>query len=210
MVHWAETVWAKGKSDISTYVFDFDAKKMQKLLGLGYVNVRHENNVRYYDLTDYDFSYTLKPGFKIMPFNQFGDYDKRIATTKNAFSIKEYPKARLVSLQSSPQYIPELDLVVASPEGECAAYCMGWVEEHDDTLGYIEPMGTHSGYRRMGFASSLAKECFKRLAALGVKTATIASHAEPNISNFLYESLKPVRKKKGFEFKKQMKPSKPE
>lgn len=42
------------------------------------------------------------------------------------------------------------------------------------------------------------------LAKLGVKEASIASNAEPNISNFLYESLNPVNTKRGFEFKKKL------
>ena len=205
IIKWTETVWAKDRDEISTYVFDFDKKKTDMLTALGYQNVRPENNVRYYDLTSYDFSYDLKPGYKIIPFKEFGDYDSRVALVKSAFNVENYPKERLVALHSSPQYLPELDLVVVNSEGVSVAYCMGWVEEHDDTLGYIEPMGTHADFRRMGFASSLAKECFKRLAARGVKTASIASDAEPNISNFLYESLNPIRIKRGFEYKKVLK-----
>jgi ribosomal protein S18 acetylase RimI-like enzyme len=77
---------------------------------------------------------------------------------------------------------------------------MGWIEENDPQAGYIEPMGTHADYRRRGFATCLAKECFKRLWRKGVKNVSIASHAEPNISNFLYESLNPVSVKKGFNY----------
>ena len=53
-----------------------------------------------------------KPDYKIMTFKEYGNYDLRIKLTKNAFEIKDYPMARLVSLQSSPQYIKELDLIV--------------------------------------------------------------------------------------------------
>ncbi len=202
IITWGETVWSKQKKEISTYIFDFDTAKTQIFQKHGYICVRQENNVRYYDMTTYDFDYTIRPGFKIITFGEFGDYDQRVALVKNAFNNPNYTKERLVSLQSSPQYLPDLDLIAVNQEGKAVAYCMGWVEDHDDTLGYIEPMGTHSKYRKMGLASSLAKECFKRLATLGVKTASIASNAEPDISNFLYESLKPVNKKKGFEYKK--------
>jgi ribosomal protein S18 acetylase RimI-like enzyme len=61
-------------------------------------------------------------------------------------------------------------------------------------------MGVHSDYRRNGLATALAKECFKRLDKLGVKRATIASHAEPDISNFLYESLNPTSVKRAYRY----------
>ena len=77
---------------------------------------------------------------------------------------------------------------------------MGWLEEKEHTLGYIEPMGIHSDYRRRGIGKALAKECFKRLGKLGVEQATIASLAEPNISNFLYESLGPTSIKQAYRY----------
>ena len=202
IITWGERSWGKEKEEISTSIFTDDVKKAGMLKKLGYGDEQHESNVRYYDLTDYNFTYDLKPGYRIISFNEFGSYEQRLNTVRNAFNVANYPKERLVALQSSPQYIPELDLLVAAPDGRCAAYCMGWIEEYDASRGYIEPMGTHSDFRRMGFASALAKECFKRLHALGVATAAIASDAEPNISNFLYESLKPSYIKRAYEFKK--------
>ena len=202
ILDWTQEVWGASRQEISTSVFDIDEGKISALLSAGYVKDCHESNVRYYDLTDYDFAYDLKEGYKIVSFQEFGDYEQRLNTVRNAFNVANYPKERLVALQSSPQYIPELDLLVAAPDGRCAAYCMGWIEEHDASKGYVEPMGTHSDFRRMGFASALAKECFKRLHALGVDLAAIASDAEPNISNFLYESLNPSYIKRAYEFKK--------
>ena len=69
---------------------------------------------------------------------------------------------------------------------------MGWIEENDPTSAFIEPMGVHSDYRRHGLGKALAKECFKRLGALGVERVSIASNPEPDIANFLYDSLAPA------------------
>jgi len=55
-------------------------------------------------------------------------------------------------------------------------------------------------YRRNGFATALAGECFKRLKHMGVKMVSIASVAEPDISNLLYESLNPVGVKKAYKY----------
>ena len=44
-------------------------------------------------------------------------------------------------------------------------------------------------------ASAAIKECFRRMKANGIRTVEIASRAEPNISNFLYDSLHPQTKR---------------
>jgi ribosomal protein S18 acetylase RimI-like enzyme len=77
---------------------------------------------------------------------------------------------------------------------------MGWIEENNPKLGYIEPMGVHTDYRRNGFGTALAKECFSRLYDMGVERVSIASHGEPHISNFLYESLNPVSIKRAYRY----------
>jgi len=151
-------------------------------------------------LGQYNFSYNLKPGFKLMSFSDYGNYDSRVKLVHNAFDNPTYSEARYRSLQSSPSYQAELDLVIVNPQGDSVAYCMGWVAENDPKSGYIEPMGVHTDYRRNGFGTALAKECFKRLGKMRVEKVSIASHAEPNISNFLYQSLKPASVKRAYRY----------
>lgn len=197
---WGLTHWAPGKTKISTSVYTCGRQKVERLTAAGFDADGHEANVRTYTLRGYDFSYALKPEFKLLTFSEYGNFASRVQLVHNAFGNLAYTEARLRSLQSSPTYRPELDLVIVNTQGESVAYCMGWVEEHDPKAGYIEPMGVHTEYRRKGLATALAKECFKRLGALGVERASIASHAEPNISNFLYDSLHPTSVKRSFRY----------
>jgi ribosomal protein S18 acetylase RimI-like enzyme len=196
ILNWGLIVWAQEKTKISTDVYTFGQQKVEQLKAAGFYEDGHVENVRIYPLEQYDFSYDLKPGFKLMSFVDYGNYQSTVNLVRNAFTNPNFSEARLRSTQSTPSYLPQLHLVVVNPQGEAVGYCMGWVQESDPTFGYIEPMGTHTDYRKNGFGKALAKECFKRLANLGVKTAWVASHAEPNISNFLYESLKPARVKR--------------
>ena len=200
ILNWGLEVWARGKTKISTSVFTYDQQKIAWLMDANFYEDGHEANVRTYTLRPYNFSYTLKPAFKLLTFAEYGNYESRVKLVHNAFNNPSYSEARLRSLQSSPTYQPELDLVIVNPQGESIAYCMGWVEENDPQAGYIEPMGVHSDYRRLGLGKALAKECFKRLSNLGVERATIASLAEPDISNFLYESLNPVSVKRAYRY----------
>ena len=200
VLNWGLEVWGRGKTRISTSVFTYDQQKVEQLLAAGFREDGHESNVRTYALPGYDFSYDLMTGCRIMTFQEYGDYDSRVKLVREAFGNQSYSEARLRSLQSSPGYQAELDLVAVNHQDDSVAYCMGWIEENHPRSAYIEPMGTRTDYRRKGLGKALAKECFRRLYDMGVARVSIASAAEPDISNFLYESLGPVSTKRGYRY----------
>ncbi|NOK58790.1 MAG: N-acetyltransferase [Chloroflexi bacterium AL-W] len=200
VLHWGLAFWAQGKTKISTTVFTYGQPKIELLLAAGFYEDGHEENVRTYSLEQYDFSYNLKPGFRLLRFSDYGHYESRVKLVHNAFNNPAFSEARLRSIQSSPGYQADLDLVIVNSQGESVAYCMGWVAEHNPKSGYIEPMGVHTDYRRNGFGKALAKECFQRLHQIGVERAWIASNAEPDVANLLYESLKPTSIKRAYRY----------
>ncbi|MCO5182134.1 MAG: hypothetical protein M9896_19010 [Candidatus Promineofilum sp.] len=75
--------------------------------------------LRTYTLHDYDFRYGLQPGFKLMTFPEYGNYDSRVKLVHNAFGNLAYNETRLRLLQSSPAYPPELDLVIEISGRKC-------------------------------------------------------------------------------------------
>lgn len=200
ILNWGIHVWGQGKAQISIEVYSFGEQKIAHLLDAGFYEAGHVENVRVYPLAEYEFSYQLKRGFRLMSFAEYGNYESRVEVVRNAFNNPNYSETRYRSLRASPSYSDALDLVIVSPQEESVAYCMGWVQESDATFGYIEPMGVHSDYRQNGFGKALAKECFKRLHSLGVNHAWIASKAEPDISNFLYDALKPATVKRSYKY----------
>ena len=68
--------------------------------------------------------------------------------------------------------------------------------------GSIEPVVTHSDYRRRGLAQAVVRECFQRMKAGGIATVRIASVAEPAVGNFLYESLGPTSRQEVHRYRK--------
>jgi ribosomal protein S18 acetylase RimI-like enzyme len=200
VLNWGLEFWARGKAKIHTAVYSHGQQKIEQLMAAGFYEDGHEENVRTYTLRQYDFSYDLRLDFKLLSFSEYGNYESRVRLVRNAFNNPSFSESRLRSLQSSPGYQAELDLVIVNRQGESVAYCMGWVEENNPKSGYIEPMGVHTDYRRNGLATALAKECFKRLGNMGVASVWIASKAEPEVSNFLYESLKPASIKRSYRY----------
>jgi GNAT superfamily N-acetyltransferase len=70
-----------------------------------------------------------------------------------------------------PDYQPGLDLVVVAPNGELAAFCIGWFHTSGPggkPSGQIEPMGVHPIYRQLGLSKLLQNELFRRMQAWGI------------------------------------------
>jgi ribosomal protein S18 acetylase RimI-like enzyme len=196
---WCINDFGHNKALIKSSIFMTDSHKIERLESKGFIKDRHENNVRTYDLMRFNCSYKLPEGFELQTFSDYLDYDSKCELICSAFSKESHSVERIKSFMQTPGYDPDMDMII-SKDGKAAAYCAGWLEQHDPNKGYIEPMGTHASYRRLGLGTCLVKETFKRLREKGVKFATIASNAEPDPSNHFYESLNPMSKKSGYEY----------
>jgi ribosomal protein S18 acetylase RimI-like enzyme len=195
LFRWIDDHWAKTRTKIEIDVFSDDEEKIRMLKRYGFRFKCHFENKRFYDLDAIDLDYALEDGFKVQAFSESLNYTSRVDLVRNAFDNPRYTEEQLRGLMSSPDYIDEYNLAVVSPEGRHVAYCVGWHENAKEAAGYIEPVGTHAAYRRRGFASAAIKECFTRMKANDIRTVEIASRAEPNISNYLYDSLQPKTKR---------------
>ena len=92
-------------------------------------------------------------------------------------------------------YNPALDLVVETPSGQLATFCVSIIDSaHNHHLGYQEGhiclLGTRRGYRRLGLARSLLLKSLRQLKTLGVETATIGVDAQNPLGALgFYESV---------------------
>jgi ribosomal protein S18 acetylase RimI-like enzyme len=71
-----------------------------------------------------------------------------------------------------PQYRPELDLVAAAPDGQLAAFCVGWLSPEDRTA-QIEPVGVAPGFQGLGLGRSLLLEMLARFRVLDAEQALV-------------------------------------
>jgi predicted N-acetyltransferase YhbS len=95
------------------------------------------------------------------------------------FSMQSY-----LNIRSAPLYRPDLDLVTVSPEGRFASYCIIWYDPVN-RIGEFEPVGTRPTFEGRGLGRAVLTEGFRRLKALGAKTACVA--CEPDTLEF-YQS----------------------
>lgn len=202
---WINTHWAATRTVVEIDVFSEDSQKIRQLEAQGFAFARHFENKRIYDLAQIDLAYSLEAGFTIQAFSDSLNFASRVALVQSAFDNPAYTENRLRKLMSSPDYIADYDLVVVSPDRQYVAYCVGWQERTQEDGGYIEPVGTHAAYRRRGFARAVIQACFGRMRANGIRTVEIASRAEPDVSNYLYDALSPQSKREVHKYVKQVK-----
>jgi hypothetical protein len=71
-----------------------------------------------------------------------------------------------------PDYVPDLDLVVATPDGRLAAFCIGWLNQRPASkpTGQIEPLGCHKNFRIYTLGRVALTETLRRLQACGART----------------------------------------
>jgi ribosomal protein S18 acetylase RimI-like enzyme len=202
MFRWIDDTWATTRTAIEIDVFSNDTHKIHRLRTRGYSFKGHCENIRIYDLERSALDYTLEEGFTIQAFSESFDFASRVALVQSAFDNPKYTETNLKGLIASADYIDEYNLSVISPDKQHVAYCIGWPDQANDRSGYIEPVGTHAAYRQRGFAKAVIQECFTRMKANGINTVTIASNAEPDVSNFLYDSLSPQTKREVHKYAK--------
>ncbi len=71
----------------------------------------------------------------------FGYYDNSMYRDRSPLGYQQ--------MSATPDYRPDLDIYVVSPQNEIAAFATMWYDQHN-RIGILEPVGTIPEYREMG------------------------------------------------------------
>jgi len=82
-------------------------------------------------------------------------------------------------------YRPELDLFVEAPNGDVVSYGLFWFDPVT-AVGFVEPMGTEEGHRRLGLARLVLASGLDRLAVVGSRRLKVNYEADNVASRSLY------------------------
>jgi len=118
----------------------------------------------------------LPSGFTLRPLAGADEAPAVAALQRAAFESESMTTEWRARTLEAPGYMPVLDLVVAAPNGELAAFCLCWMES-DFHRGVIEPTGTHPKYQRHGLGRALLAETFRRMQALGATAVGVESYS---------------------------------
>lgn len=117
------------------------------------------------------------------------DLQARVDLHREVWEPSKFSREGYDRLRGKPLYRPDLDLVVQTPEGELAAYCIVWWDPVT-RIGEFEPVGTAERFRGRGYGKAVLREGMRRLRALGATYATVinAMDEKGEASRYLYAS----------------------
>ncbi len=118
----------------------------------------------------------LPPGFVIRPVAGEHEVEKVVEVHRAAFGTENMTVAYRLAMMRVPEYDPSLDLLAVTAGGELAAFCIGYIPAEENSLtgdrdGWLDPIGAHPAFQRLGLAKALMLTGLHRLKQRGIENA---------------------------------------
>jgi ribosomal protein S18 acetylase RimI-like enzyme len=134
----------------------------------------------------------LPSGFTLRPLAGEAEVPAYVRLHRAVFESESMTTSWRAATLHQPAYRPELDLVVEAPDGQLAAFCVGWFAPHGPrgrASGQIEPLGVAGAYRQLGLGRAIASACVQRLYEMGTEEVSVETDAFRNAALALYEAV---------------------
>jgi GNAT superfamily N-acetyltransferase len=171
-----------------TGVYDDDVSQIAALECRGFVHARGNGLLLLRPMDDLIPEPPLSSGFAVRAVAGPHEVKARASAHRDAFHPSRVTDEAYLRLMHTSGYTPELDLVVAAPDGTFGAFCLGWLDEFN-RVGEFEPVGTRVAFRRLGLARAVLSEGLRRMRACGMASAVVGPiSAEDHAAVGLYRS----------------------
>jgi ribosomal protein S18 acetylase RimI-like enzyme len=133
----------------------------------------------------------LPDGFCVRPLGGDEEVAAYVALHQAVFQTKNMTTEWRMRTLTAPGYIPDLDMVIADPDGRLVAFCIGWLSKSWDgtLLGQVEPLGCHEDYRKYRMGWVVLCETLHRLRAKGAVKIYVETDNYRNSALRLYQSV---------------------
>jgi mycothiol synthase len=135
--------------------------------------------------------YPVPTGYTIRSLVGESEVEAYVELHRAVFGTKNMTTEWRQRTLNHPDYKPELDMVVVTPEGRLAAFCIGWVSQNpgEAIQGQIEPLGCHVDFRKYALGRVVLCETLRRLQQLGVRSIFVETDTYRNTAFRLYENV---------------------
>ncbi len=139
-------------------------------------------------LADLPLPPALPRGFQLRPLMGKQEAVAYSEVHRAAFeSTAMTPEWRTRTLRM-PSYRPELDLVISSPDGSLAGFCVGWLHP-SHSIAQIEPLGVHPRFHLHGLGRILLLEILRRFKEHGATHAIVETYGDRTPARYAYEAV---------------------
>jgi ribosomal protein S18 acetylase RimI-like enzyme len=130
--------------------------------------------------------YRIPAGFTVRPLAGEVEVEAYVALHRAVFESKNMTVEWRRRTLQHPDYRPDLDVVVAAPDGSLAAFCVCWLHGNK---GQVEPLGCLATYRRYALGRVALAEGLRRLQAAGAEQIFVETDNYRNTTMRLYEHM---------------------
>ena len=130
--------------------------------------------------------YRIPPGFTVRSLAGEAEVGAYVDLHRDVFQTKNMTVEWRQRTLKQPDYHPDLEVVVAAPDGRLAAFCIAWLHGKN---GQIEPLGCHADYRRYALGRVALAEALRRLQAAGVEQIYVETDNYRDTAMKLYEHM---------------------
>ena len=132
--------------------------------------------------------YEPRSGFTVRSLAGESEVQQYVELHQSVFESKNMTVDWRMRTLQHPDYKPELDIVVESPDGRLVAFCICWFDKNSRT-GHVEPLGSHKDFRQYALGRVALSEGLRRLQFLGAQDIFVETDNYRNTAFRLYESF---------------------
>ncbi len=143
-------------------------------------------------------------GFALRPLAGDAEAAAYVELHQAAFESRNMTLEWRLRTLRHPDYRSLLDLIAVAPDGQLAAFCVGWLQSrvHGDIVGQIEPMGVAKEWRQLGLGKAILVEVLDRLQVMDAYRVFVETDDQRDAALALYESVGFRRTKKVLVYRK--------
>ncbi|MFI6295871.1 GNAT family N-acetyltransferase [Nonomuraea sp. NPDC050790] len=188
MIEAACVTTGQGEDEVLTDVFGCDTARIEVLERLGFTRFRTWDDVNEAPLADLPAP-SPPEGFTIRAAT-LADAGELARARNSAFGSDWTGDQYRDEVMLKPGYDVEREIVAESPDGSgrIASFLVYWVDPRNAT-GHFEPVGTHTGFHRLGLARATMLHAMHRMRDLGLTVVTVNHNAENVPARRLYAAL---------------------
>lgn len=175
-------------------VFSGQAKRISALEAAGY---KWQGDVGEYSLAKVLMGrsalmpvkvYPPPAGYRVRPLAGLAELPAYVALHRAVFESTAMTEVWRARTLQHANYQPDLDLVVETPDGRLAAFCICWFDE-EIGVGRVEPLGCHKDFRHLALGRVALAEGLRRLQARGARDIYVETDLGRHTALRLYQSF---------------------
>ena len=187
---WAEEEYRRRLGELPekpmrAWSFTGDAARTAVLTARGYQRINDGQVLFTQSISTLASPPLLPPDYRFDHVRGEADVARRVAVQRAAFESEFMTEGIARTVQASPTYRPELDLVIVAPDESYAAFALIWLDDAN-RVGVFEPLGVAAGHWRRGLGRALMAEGVRRLAERGAQTACVQTGFDNQRAQALY------------------------